>query len=167
MTDNNFVKLPNGKLNGSEPKHQSAAEGRTISAAPTTKYATEILPGDILVGPNGTRATVDNSDESFVFHGCRAIETEFGTLYIDDDLTFEVEPEGAPALTYPERSTYTKAAEDFEAGDVIVAPSGNLLTIDDIERSSVMPGCLAVENEFGTLYLGEEVEFEVLDESAA
>ena len=57
-------------------------------------------------------------------------------------------------------ATETKRADAFEPGDVLVQGTSRL-TVENIEESSSMPGFLAVETEFGTLYLDPELEFEV------
>lgn len=57
-------------------------------------------------------------------------------------------------------ATETKQAEDFTPGDVLVNGTSRL-TVQNVERSSSMPGFLAVETEFGTLYLDPKQEFEV------
>lgn len=57
-------------------------------------------------------------------------------------------------------ATETKQAEEFTPGDVLVNGTSRL-TVQNVERSSSMPGFLAVETEFGTLYLDPELEFEV------
>jgi hypothetical protein len=48
--------------------------------------------------------------------------------------------------------TDPKTNDELTPGDVLVSGK-HRLTIDNIERSSTMPGMLAVETEFGTLYL--------------
>ena len=57
-------------------------------------------------------------------------------------------------------ATVTKRVEDFEPGDMLVQGTSRL-TVDNIERSSAMPGFMAVDTEFGTLYLDPEQEFVV------
>ena len=57
-------------------------------------------------------------------------------------------------------ATETKRADAFEPGDVLVQGTSRL-TVENVEESSSMPGFLAVETEFGTLYLDPELEFEV------
>lgn len=57
-------------------------------------------------------------------------------------------------------ATVTKHAEDFEPGDVLVQGTSRL-TVQNVERSSSMPGFMAVETEFGTLYLDPEQDFVV------
>lgn len=72
--------------------------------------------------------------------------------------------EGEPIPVNTTDETITKMVADFEPGDVIVGDNGTHLTVDNIESSSVMPGCYAVENEFGTLYLDAELEYQVVNE---
>lgn len=57
-------------------------------------------------------------------------------------------------------ATETKRVDAFEPGDILVKGTSRL-TVENVEKSSSMPGFLAVETEFGTLYLDPELEFEV------
>lgn len=50
---------------------------------------------------------------------------------------------------------------DLQVGDVLIGGHGSRVTIDDVEPSSSMSGFMAVETEFGTLYLDAELESDV------
>lgn len=60
-----------------------------------------------------------------------------------------------------------KAAADLVAGDYLVGDEGNLAAVYEVSPSSSMPGLMAVETEFGFLYLDANPEqvYSVLDES--
>ena len=61
----------------------------------------------------------------------------------------------------------TKAAANLVAGDYLVGDEGNLAAVYDVKPSSSLPGMIAVETEFGFLYLDADPEqvYSVLDQS--
>jgi hypothetical protein len=63
-------------------------------------------------------------------------------------------PETALAAPKPARDVL---AYDLKPGDVLSSLSGARLRVDNVEESSVMPGFMAVETAFGTLYLEAEM----------
>ena len=60
---------------------------------------------------------------------------------------------------------------DIEVGDILVGGSDGRVCIDDIEPSSVMPGFMYVETEFGVLYLDSNgtstIDMSDIDRNAA
>lgn len=56
--------------------------------------------------------------------------------------------------------TEARANAELSPGDVLVR-GGHRLTVDNVERSSTMPGMLAVETTFGTLYLDPDVTSQI------
>lgn len=61
----------------------------------------------------------------------------------------------------------TKAAADLVAGDYLIGEEGNRAAVYEVFPSSSLPGLIAVETEFGYLYLDADPEqvYSVLDES--
>jgi hypothetical protein len=62
---------------------------------------TDLRPGMILVGPDGQRLEITGEVEaSSAMPGCLRVETDFGTLYVDEDGQSQVEaPSACCALT--------------------------------------------------------------------
>lgn len=58
----------------------------------------------------------------------------------------------APA-TERNHDTIEVLAKDLDSTHVLVGESGGLSAVYDVEPSYIMPGCVAVETEHGTLYL--------------
>lgn len=60
-----------------------------------------------------------------------------------------------------------KSAANLVPGDYLVGDEGNLAAVYEVTPSSSMPGLMAVETEFGFLYLDADPEqvYSVLDES--
>lgn len=62
----------------------------------------------------------------------------------------------------------TISVKSLNSTHVLVGESGGLSAVYGVEKSYVMPGCVAVETEHGTLYMDAEDDFvTVLDEVVA
>ena len=66
------------------------------------------------------------------------------------------------SIAEDDESTVT-LGENLIPGQALLGDGGAFVTINDVARSSAMPGFMAVETEVGTLYLDPEVEFLTLD----
>lgn len=60
-----------------------------------------------------------------------------------------------------EGATITKKVSDFDEDGEILVQGTSRVAVHNIEHSSTMPGFMAVETDFGTLYLDPDQEFEV------
>jgi len=56
-----------------------------------TKLATNLLPGDVLVGEAGGRSAIFGLTPSSKLPGLLVVDTEHGSLYLDPDKEYEVE----------------------------------------------------------------------------
>jgi hypothetical protein len=55
-------------------------------------HPSEMDNGDVLVGDNqGLSLITGDVSRSSIMHGCYAVETEHGTLYLDEDLEYMVQ----------------------------------------------------------------------------
>lgn len=58
--------------------------------------------------------------------------------------------------------TIFKSVSELVPGDKMIGfVTENRLEVSNVEKSSAMPGMIAVENEYGTLYLDPEERVEV------
>lgn len=91
---------------------------------------TSLTPADILVSPSGDRTRIETLNESATFPGMRVAYTPLGTLYLDADLTVEVENPADP----------DSAAVIAHSGGLLLALSaleewaGRTLTESDLAR---------------------------------
>ena len=68
------------------PKSQSPHElGQIRSNVEREVSVAELEPGDVIIGPSGSRLTVGDVAPSSAMPGLHCVENEFGTLYLDPE----------------------------------------------------------------------------------